>query len=112
MNTAIVSPRSDRMLPASAIFNRRSTPVPSTSSRAVLASAVALLPAIADDRAADLIEHLARAIVDLEDELRALRALLSEALAMTHTQHVEMVRRQKRLVDLLDRRRQERMTAT
>ena len=99
------------MLLAAEIFGRRPAPVPWPSSRPVLALAIELLPTIADDIEADLIETLALTIIDRGDELRAVRAVLSSALALSHTQHVEIIRLRRRLAVLLDARERERTAA-
>lgn len=100
-----------RMVPVDAIFGRRPAPTPWPPSRAALALVVEVLPAIDDALAADLIEHLALALVDRGDELRAMRAVLSSALEQLHTQHVEIIRLKTRLADLLDARRRESTAA-
>lgn len=98
-------------MPAVAEIFRAATPVPWPSTRSVLDVAIELLPAIDDDLEADLVEALVLAIIDGEDESRAVRLVLSEALALAHAQHVEIVRLQKRVADLLDARRQPRRPA-
>jgi hypothetical protein len=77
----------------------------------VLAIAVEMLPTITDDLTADLVEHLARTIVDQEDALRAARQVVSTSLQLAHAQHTEIDRLRKRLADLLDERRQARTVA-
>jgi ribosomal protein L14 len=63
------------------------------------------LPAL-DDGTAGLVEDLACAIIDREDELRGVHAVLTAALALTHMQYVEIVRLKARVASLLDARRQ------
>lgn len=89
------------------------TPRPTTwpSSRAVLALVVELLPTLQDDLTADLVEHLALSLVDRDDELCAVRAVLSSALALSHAQHIENLQLRRRLADLHEARRQERPAA-
>ena len=70
----------DGMPTADEIFDRRPVPRPLPSSDVVLALAIAVLPTIADDIEADLIEHLALEIVNRDEELLAVRALLAAAL--------------------------------
>src|SRR5207302_2027141 len=96
---------------ADEIFGRPLGPVPWPSSRPVLALAVELLPTIADDLTADLVEQLALALADRDDEVRAGRAVLSSALALSQTQQIEIVRLRHRLADLLDAQRRERPAA-
>ncbi len=69
-----------------------SSPVPWPSARPVLDVAIEALPFVESDFDADLIEHLALGIEDLHDERRAVRAVLSEALALAHEQHREIER--------------------
>lgn len=93
------------MLTADEIFARCPVPVLWPSSSPILEIAIELLPTIEDDLAADLIEHIAVLLVDRDEGLHVMRELLSGAFAMTHTQHVEILRLQRRLADLLDDRR-------
>lgn len=90
------------MVTAAQIFGRRVAPAPWPLSRPLLATANALLPLIADDEVAALVENLTRYIVDLEEELGAVRLVLSEALKMLHAQHVQIVKLKTRLGTLLD----------
>ena len=62
---------------------------PWPSSRPLMALIVEVLPVIEDDLAADLIEHLALAIIDRDDELRAVRSIQSAVLAHSHAQDAE-----------------------
>jgi sugar (pentulose or hexulose) kinase len=71
-------------LTADEIFSRRLAPAPWPSSSPVLAIVVELLPTIEDDLTADLLEHVALALADRDDELRAVRAVLSSTLALSH----------------------------
>jgi hypothetical protein len=98
---------SDRplLLPAIEIFGRPSTPVLRPATAKTLAAAIAILPAL-DDGTAGLVEDLACAIIDREDELRGVHAVLTAALALTHMQYVEIVRLKARVASLLDARRQ------
>ena len=91
------------MMPtADEIFDRKVARASWPSSRLALALVVEMLPTIEDYPIADLVEHLALAIVDRDDELSAMRAVTSAALALAHTQHLEIGRLQKRLIALLD----------
>ena len=81
---------------------------PWPSSRPLMALIVEVLPVIEDDLAADLIEHLALAIIDRDDELRAVRSIQSAVLAHSHAQDAENVRLRRRLADVLDAQRRER----
>lgn len=74
----------DDMVTADEVFDRRPGPTPWPSSGAVLALAIAVLPTIADDIEADLIEHLALAIVNRDEKLVALRDVLAAALEQLH----------------------------
>lgn len=85
--------------------------MPWPSSRAGIALGIELLPTIADDLTADLVEYLLLALVDRCDELRAVRSVLAAALAQSHTQHVEIIRLRRRLADVLDARRLGRTAA-
>ena len=96
---------------ADEIFGPRIAPAPWPSSRPVLALIVEVLPTIEDDLTADLLEYVALALVDRDDEVRAVRAVLSSGLALSHNQHVEILRLRQRLADLLDARRGERTAA-
>ena len=98
-------------LTADEIFDRRLAPAPWRSSRQFLALVVEVLPLIEDDLMADLLEQLALALGDRDDEVRAVRGVLSSALALSHSQHVEINRLRRRLADLLDARRRERSAA-
>ena len=90
---------------------RQPAPAPWLSSRPVLALVVEVLPTIEDNLTADLVEHLALALAGRDDEVRAIRAVLSSTLTLTHTQQAKIVRLRRRLADLLDARRRERTAA-
>ena len=92
---------------ADEIFGQQFAPPSWLSSRPLLDLVVSVLPLIDDDLAADLLEQLALALVDRDGEVGGVRAVLSAALAMSHTQHGEILRLRRRLVDLLDARRLE-----
>ena len=96
---------------ADEIFGQRPAPAPWQSSPPVLALVVEVLPTIEDDLTADLVEYLALSLVDRDDELRAVRAVLSSALVLSYPQHTEIRRLRQRLADLLDARRRERTAA-
>ncbi len=83
-------------------------PAPWPSSRPVFALVAEVLPTVEDDLAAELIECLALALADRNDEVQAVRAVLSSVLALSHTQQVEDVRLRRRVAGLLDARRPER----
>ncbi len=59
-------------------------PSPWPGSEDVLAAAVALLPTIADDDAAQLVEQLAVALVDTRVHLRAVQDAHRESLTTVH----------------------------
>jgi len=86
-------------------------PAPWPSSAAVIALVVEVLPTIEDALTADLLEYVALALADRDDEVRAVRAVLSSTLALSHAHDAEIVRLRHRLADLLDARRRERMAA-
>jgi hypothetical protein len=90
----------DRALRASDIFGENVAPAPWPSSGPMLVMAIAQLSNIEDERAADLVDCLVHAILDRDDELRAVRVVLSEALALLHAQHTEIVQLQARVVAL------------
>jgi hypothetical protein len=92
----------DDMVTADEMFTRRPAPTPWPSSGAVLALGIELLPTIADDLTADLVEHLLLALVDRDDALLAVRTVLSAALEQSHAHHVEIVRLRDRHHRLLD----------
>ena len=96
---------------ANEIFGTRIEPAPWLSSRPVLALVVEVLPTIEDDLTADLLEYVALALADRDDEVRAIRSVLSRLLTRAHTQHVEILRLRQHVADLLDARRRERMAA-
>ena len=62
---------------------------------------------IDDDVLADLIEQLALAVADRDEELRSVRSLLSVALSHLHAEHVGAARLRERLIET---RRRERAT--
>ena len=103
--------RASRLLHVDEIFVSRITPAPWLPSHAVLALVVEVLPTIEDDLTADLLEYVALALADRDDEVRAIREVLSSGLALSHTQHVEILRLRQRVADLLDARRRERTAA-
>jgi hypothetical protein len=92
------------MVPVDAIFGHRPAPM-SPWSDPVIPLAIAVLPTLEDDLAADLVECLAFALVDRREELRAVRTVLSAALEQSHTLQVENLRLRRRVGDLLKLRR-------
>lgn len=58
-----------------------------------------------DELAIDVVEHLVSTLVDVRDELRAVRAALSETLALLHDEQRETVRLKQRNISLLSDRR-------
>ena len=93
------------------IFGQQFAPPPWLSSRPLLDLVVSVLPLSEDDLAADLLEQVALALVDRDDEVRGVRAVLSSALVLAHAQHLENRRLTKRLADLLDAGRRDRVAA-
>ena len=67
-------------------------PAPWLSSRRVLALIVEVLPTVEDDLTADLLEYVALVLSDRDDEVRAIRTVLSSALVLSHAHHVEVIR--------------------
>jgi hypothetical protein len=96
---------------AAEIFGERIAPAPWLSSRSVFALVAEVLPTVEDNLAAELLEHVALALADRDDEVRAIRAVLSSALALSHAQQAAIVRLRRRLADLLDAQRLERTAA-
>ena len=96
---------------ADEMFGQRLAAAQWLSSRPVIELVVEMLPAIEDDLTAELLEHVALVLADRDDEVRAIRAVLSSALALSHTQQVEILRLKKRLADLIDAGRRERVAA-
>ena len=96
---------------ADEIFGPRIAPAPWRSSRPALALVVEVLPTIEDDLTADLLEYVTLALADRNDEVRAIRAVLSSALALSHAQQATIVRLRRRVDALLDARRLERTAA-
>ena len=100
-----------KMPAASEIFGPRIVPAPWLPSRPALTLIVEVLPTVEDDLIADLLKYVALALADRDDEVRAIRAVLSPALTLTHTQQATIVRLRRRLADLLDAQRRERTAA-
>lgn len=86
-------------------------PLARLRSRPALAVAISVLPSIPDRLIVDLMEHLALALIDREEELHGMREVLSSALTFSHVQHTEIIQLKKRLADLRDANRRERMAA-
>jgi hypothetical protein len=108
---ARIAPNAPVMMPtADEIFGRQLAPVPWRSSSLVLALAVELLPTIEDDLTADLVEQLVLALVDKDEELAAVRSVISAALEQSHGQHTEIVRLRRRLADSLNANRRDRIS--
>src|SRR5215210_3792717 len=81
-------------------------PEPAVRESYSLARAAAeLLPTVDDDRAADMIEALAYALVEAEDAATMEREIGRAALALAHQQQVELGRLLARIGDLLNDRR-------
>ncbi len=96
---------------ADEIFGQQLAPPPRLSSRPLLDLVVSVLPLSEDDLAADLLEQLALALIDRDDEVRGVRAVLAAALDLAHAQHVEILRLKTRLADLRDAGRRDRVAA-
>jgi hypothetical protein len=73
----------------------------------VLAVAGKVLPVVADDIAADVIEQLALALVDRDEQLKSLSTVLSVALELLHVSETQTARLRKRVAELLQTRRRE-----
>ena len=93
------------------IFGSRIAPAPWLASRPVFALVAEVLPTIKDDLTADLLEYVALVLADRDDELRAIRAVVSSALALSHAQHIKVTRLRQRLADLLEGQRRNRTAA-
>jgi hypothetical protein len=87
------------------IFDCPLAVAPWLPSAPVLDLAVAVLPVITDDTAADLITELTLTIVDQREELRAVRTVLSVALAKLAADGHEKLQLRARVCALLDERR-------
>ncbi len=79
----------------------------SPSSARLHALVVEVLSIIDDDIAADLIEQLALSVADRDEELRAIREVLSVALDIAHRTGNEGVRLRKQLLELRHANRRE-----
>jgi hypothetical protein len=75
------------------------------SAAPVVALAIEALPAIEDDLAARLVERLALTVVDLLEELRATRALLSGALTQLHQHELLIGQLRRDQIELREARR-------
>jgi hypothetical protein len=71
----------------------------------ILQAAVALLPGLEDDVAADLIEMLVVALVDAREQVEALTLNTSLLLGLANTKGSEARRLRQRLHDVLDAQR-------
>lgn len=68
-------------------------------------AAIALLPEIADDLTADLVEALALALAEAREQVAATRTILTEALGQLHSAQREIRRLKVRLAALLEAQR-------
>ena len=82
------------------------TPAPWLSSARVLSVAVMVLPTVEDDIAADVIEQQALALVDRDEELTSLRAVLAVALDLAHASQAERMRLRRTVAELRQARRE------
>ena len=89
--------------PTADVICGRASAVP--CSRAAAAAAIAALPSIDKDAPADLHEQMASVIVELLEELAAVRAGPVDDMTTVHEQDVENDRLRKRVAGLLDERR-------
>ena len=96
---------------ADEIFGQRLALAPWLASRPLIDLVVEVLPISEDGLTADLLEDVALALVDRDNEAVVLRELLSAALDLAHTQHVENLRVKRRLTDSLDAGRRDRVAA-
>lgn len=80
---------------------------PWPSSDAALRLAFDALPHVADDDACAVIVLLVGVVADLREELLAVRAAQSAALALAHDQHIELTRLRARLIEQRHGDRQE-----
>ena len=102
----------DSMVTAEEIFGRPVPPVPWPTTRPVLELAIEMLPVVADKLTADLVTLLVEALVDVTEEMSAVRAGLSSSLDLLHAQQSEIVRLRERLAGLLDELRRDRKVVT
>ena len=72
----------------------------------VLSVAVKVLPTVEDDIAADVIEQQALALVDRDEELKSLRAVLAVALDLAHAWQAERMRLRRTVAELRQARRE------
>ncbi len=77
------------MVPAAEIFGPRLSPVPWPSSSASCALALDALPVVEGALEVDLVAYFTLALLDRDEELRAVRAVLSAALAKLYAHHQE-----------------------
>lgn len=99
------------MRTADEIFGQRLALAPWLAVGPSVELVVAILPTVEDDLAADVVEHLGLELVDRVEEVRALRAVLSAALALARALDVENLRLKTRVADLLDAGRRNRVAA-
>jgi hypothetical protein len=82
----------------------RFSPLPPerTRTREVLAAAIAVLPTVTDDVAAQAIDVVATELADVADRLTVRELMLSQALQLAHDQQIEIVRLRGRVRDFDD----------
>ena len=85
-------------------------PAPWSHSSPLIALAVELLPTIDDGLVVDLIERLALAVIDHNEELTAVRSVLSVALNLLHSERATNERLRAELYRLRDEYRGLRAT--
>jgi hypothetical protein len=89
---------------ADEIFNR-SPPTKKPKLSDMLVIGIELLPTIEDGLTADVVEQLLLALVEREEALFAISAIVSAAMHHSHTLHVENARLQRVLTGLRDENR-------
>lgn len=87
---------------AAEIFRPRRVTSPDRRTREILSIACDMIKTTTDDLAGVTLDVLARELAAVADRLATRELMLSEALTLSHTQHVEIQRLRRRVADLLD----------
>lgn len=95
------------MLSASEVFGRPRVAATEPLSREVLTTAIPLLRNRDGDTSL-LIEQSSILLIERDEQLRAMKAVLSEALSLAHAQHLEIRRLSARAAALLEEREAQR----
>lgn len=90
---------------------RAARPAPTrTPAQPVLAIAIEAITAVEDPLVARLIERMALTIVDLSEELRSVRGVLSASLACATKQQLVVDRLHSQIIDIREERRARKAT--